>query len=695
MKKNIFIFLICTHLSAKSQVLQINPYCFSQNNTTYSPITSGTVLGTTSNDDQSFQNLPIGFDFNFKGTIFTRFCVNTNGYITLGDTSNGVNFNPISSPIDNNVISALGTDLLASSASVLHYQLIGAAPNRELIVEWKNYSFYGDNSSINFQISLNESSNEIHINFGDFNLSSISVLAEIGLIGVSSNISDFNNILINQGLNTWSNPIIVESEVFSFCELSGSGFKPSSGLRYIYNPSSISEVTSFSRFCSPSSLTLNVTSTSSLVNWYDHPFSTIVIDTGLIFNTQTLFDSDTFYVSQNNCISQRIPVIVMPYGELFRNYIFTQNNGTYTEIIPDSILAPFLNDDIVYDNIPIGFDFKFNRLSFSSLSIACNGFISFDLPSFSTSTPISYPENDYVASVLGGDLEAQDSSTLSYNVIGSFPNRIFTIQWKNYSHYGDPNSLYNVQIKLFETTNEIQFVYGEMFQPIETTYNYEIGLSSNTSMESQFIGRKILSGINTWSNSISSNSRIESFGQIIGNIFEPTVGLTYHWLPLDIYSILGDTICNGNSSLVTVNSFSNNLSWYTDSIGGSILSTNNFLTTPILNSNTVYYVEILGEECVQEPRTQINVFVDSCASIKEYISNLDFFPNPTNDYIFFNIDTNQFYEFEIYKVDGTLLVSKKILTENTIDLSGFDDGLYTIKLKNENTTTLLKILKHN
>ncbi|HYD91306.1 MAG TPA: fibronectin type III domain-containing protein, partial [Flavobacterium sp.] len=153
---------------------------------TYTEITGGTVLGSSSSDDQVFNNntsgqsasitntgFPIGFDFQYDGTVYTSFAVNNNGWIKLGNGSFSIGGStaPLSESAANisNIVSGLGMDLLAQTGSELSYLTSGTAPNRKLTIQWKGYKRYNSPAStgnINFQIVLYETTNQIDIIYG-------------------------------------------------------------------------------------------------------------------------------------------------------------------------------------------------------------------------------------------------------------------------------------------------------------------------------------------------------------------------------------------------------------------------------------------------------------------------------------------------------------------------------------------------
>jgi subtilisin-like proprotein convertase family protein len=78
----------------------------------------------------------------------------------------------------------------------------------------------------------------------------------------------------------------------------------------------------------------------------------------------------------------------------------------------------------------------------------------------------------------------------------------------------------------------------------------------------------------------------------------------------------------------------------------------------------------------------------------EYVS---VYPNPANNHININIDKEGTYKLEIFNLEGKKLISKDIagISNNTIDISGFNTGIYLIRIYNENYIYIDKIVKQN
>ena len=123
------LFLITTLFSFS----QVNSYTFGSSSGTYTPITGGSNYdnftswsNTVFLDDNNSTALEsIGFNFVYNGTTYTKFAVNTNGWISLGALPTN-SYLPLSTGTSNNVISAMGNDLIGRG-SLLANRTSGSA----------------------------------------------------------------------------------------------------------------------------------------------------------------------------------------------------------------------------------------------------------------------------------------------------------------------------------------------------------------------------------------------------------------------------------------------------------------------------------------------------------------------------------------------------------------------------------------
>lgn len=214
-----------------------NGYTFLTATTVYSEITGGTVLGTGAVDDNNYNNLPFGFTFYYNNIGLTTFSVNANGFIRMGGLGlSSCLYFPLadSDATCNNVVSALGRNLIGNAAGELRYELVGAAPNRVLVVQWKNFLSAGTTGdNYNFQIRFYEATNIIEFVYGSFTQNATDRTVQVGLRGPSN--ADFIN-LRTPGLTfgDWSAPQLGTLNV-DMMGLTSSLF-PSSGLVYRFLP---------------------------------------------------------------------------------------------------------------------------------------------------------------------------------------------------------------------------------------------------------------------------------------------------------------------------------------------------------------------------------------------------------------------------------------------------------------------------
>lgn len=192
---NFFMTLLIIFFMSYKTMAQVSSMTFTSTSGTYTEITGGTLLGSTTSDDQYFVDpdvplggatrtgvgFPIGFDFTINGNTFDRFGINNNGWISLGksalspsvDMNTSSSYSPLSSttsitpPELRTRLAVFARDLRAQTGSELRYEVIGTAPNRTLVIQWKSYrKFAATGDDFNFQIRLNETSNTVDFVYG-------------------------------------------------------------------------------------------------------------------------------------------------------------------------------------------------------------------------------------------------------------------------------------------------------------------------------------------------------------------------------------------------------------------------------------------------------------------------------------------------------------------------------------------------
>lgn len=221
-------------------------------------------------------------------------------------------------------------------------------------------------------------------------------------------------------------------------------------------------------------------------------------------------------------------------AQTLSTYQFTSASNTFNLITGGTVLGvttattgniPSL-DKAVY-NLPTGtipFSFKFENNYYSGLNVSSNGFITLGSLSPSVSLNLPLSDNSAFSGVLcpmGNDLngfynavDVTKNSEIRYQVTGTTPNRIFVVQWKFMRPWSSATTLVNYlnfQVKLYETSNAIEFCYGNVgtaFSATAVGNKMQIGLRGiNNTFPANVMNRSVISGTHTsWLNSVSGSA---------------------------------------------------------------------------------------------------------------------------------------------------------------------------------------------
>ena len=217
-------------------------------------------------------------------------------------------------------------------------------------------------------------------------------------------------------------------------------------------------------------------------------------------------------------------------AQLLSTYDFTSFTNTYVPITGGTVLgtatavsgnATSLDKFIYAVTLPFSFKYEYNY--FTTGNVSANGFMTLGSPSpsnqLNTMLDTSAASNA-VMSAMGGDLNgyyiaanASQCGEIRYETLGASPNRIFVVQYKNMRPWSSSTTYTNAlnfQIRLYETTNVIEYSYG----CTGTTYtnvagnNFQVGLRGvNNSFPTNVRNRAVVSGTQTsWLNSVAGST---------------------------------------------------------------------------------------------------------------------------------------------------------------------------------------------
>ncbi len=151
-------------------------------------------------------------------------------------------------------------------------------------------------------------------------------------------------------------------------------------------------------------------------------------------------------------------------------YQFSAVSGTYTAVSGGTDVDAIEADDIA-TSIPIGFTFNYDGVDYTDVVVSSNGWMSFNTSTSSTTgndLDFSSTAIRPLLAPLWDDLDgrATGGSQASYIVTGTSPNQVLTMEWLNWEwRYSSTSPVVSFQVKLYETTNVIEFIYDDAGNP--------------------------------------------------------------------------------------------------------------------------------------------------------------------------------------------------------------------------------------
>ncbi len=680
MKKLYIIIFFQTVLfyNAKAQVAAMP---FSPNLDTFSAIT-GTVIDTPNADDVNYQNIPVGFDFNYAGNSFDSMVVSTNGYISF----NNVNLNSFIyaalSSNNNNIIAPFSTDLMhhLSNAS-LSYATIGNAPNRSCVIQWYHYSYFPNQGDVSFQIWLNETTNCIKFVY-DANTYNSPHNVQIGLKG-STNL-DF--IALGDTACSWANayPFSAINTIFpvsTSCNMP-SGFSFNFGICNNENPLTIGYLTGkvfndlngngtldlnepgianhvvnilpgnyyvssnangdYAFFFTDSTQTFNITGAG--INYWAQTNSPAVIScnpssqscSSLNLGYQAIPGIHEVVI---NCPSWTVrPGILEPY---FINY---QNNGTAIEsdtitFVMDTLLS-FVNSNPT----PISVNGQTIQWVYSNLNPAQTACINLNLmPS------LNAVMGDIVHSTLS--IAPLNDTIPSNNIV--YLNQLVTNSF-------DPNDKLAEPSGMIEAGTKINYTIH--FQNTGNAEAYNVSITDTLDQNLDLLSFHLLGA------SHPCNFTMEGQG---------TATFTF-------YNIM---LPDSGTDLIGSNGY----------VSYSVKTKNNLSPLTVINNKAAIYFDFNAPIITNTTADtiQMPVITGEKYHINAYFINAK--PNPTNDNVVFafSSDVNETAHLTIATLDGKMVFSKSnVSSKDIINLSELCAGVYFCNIASKNYSGNIKIIKN-
>ncbi|TAE90186.1 MAG: hypothetical protein EAY81_01105, partial [Bacteroidetes bacterium] len=144
-------------------------------------------------------------------------------------------------------------------------------------------------------------------------------------------------------------------------------------------------------------------------------------------------------------------------------YNFAASTGTFTPLVGGTATSlDATADDAISTAFPIGFTFVYEGISYTQVMASSNGPLLFGTGrtgtaanNLATGTATQRPG----VAALWDDLQC--TAGVTFQLSGVAPNRVLTVEWLNMEWNWNSTAALSYQVKLYETTNVIEFIYRQ------------------------------------------------------------------------------------------------------------------------------------------------------------------------------------------------------------------------------------------
>lgn len=227
-RRGLLALALLPALGAGAQTIPYTPASAANVPGTYTDLAAtGTAIATANTDDANSAAQNIGFTFTFNGTAFTKFVLNTNGFVRLGGAppsaaalflgEASATVDPILSQdsADVNILAPFNFDLAAGTAAGgAEYRVTttGTQPGRVCTVQWKNVQDKAvtaatQYASFNFQLKLYEGTNNIEFVYGPAVAGTGTAIARFPVVGIKGSGLENGQTVLAEKINSnnaWS-----------------------------------------------------------------------------------------------------------------------------------------------------------------------------------------------------------------------------------------------------------------------------------------------------------------------------------------------------------------------------------------------------------------------------------------------------------------------------------------------------------
>jgi hypothetical protein len=243
-----------------------------------------------------------------------------------------------------------------------------------------------------------------------------------------------------------------------------------------------------------------------------------------------MFYPFTFSKARKTCFSAILLALLFAWSQpLFAqissaNYTYAPSSGTFTPLAGGTAVPTLLVDDAASGFLPIGFTFTYMGVGYTQVRAGSDGYLSFGATGTSvtnnlaTGTTVSRP----VIAPFWDNMDGRATgAAASYLTTGTAGSRIFTFEWLNWQRTSGTNPALSFQVKLYEATGAIQFVYRQEAAALQGTVSASIGMTATATGSGNFVS------LNNATNTATASTTTET--TTINA--KPATGQTYTFTP--------------------------------------------------------------------------------------------------------------------------------------------------------------------
>ena len=298
-----------------------------------------------------------------------------------------------------------------------------------------------------------------------------------------------------------------------------------------------------------------------------------------LLNFTKFYCGDFFHIIQKAFCSKAGKIIIILLASFqFTNaqitsYTFTPVSGTFTTIKGVAGSSnPTLNDldEGFNTNITLPFNFNYNSVPYNRIGASTNGFLYFGASFPGTAGSNAGWQNDLkgITSIssarpfiapLWDDMKLPSASDFTILTTGTTPARVFTIEWSNVRWPYDASAAsMSFQVKLYETTNVIEFNYSSLAGNPGFTDGASIGITATTTGNGNFVSL----------NNSSSSPLTSSTTETTNITTKPATGQIYRFTPPNFTPVITSFTPTSANFGTTVTISGTNLNATAVSFGG-------------------------------------------------------------------------------------------------------------------------------